>query len=122
MLAADSAPVLQESPVAAPRRRLVDVNNRPRADTAPKLTPRAAPARRLEGEEVRSAIIAALEDMRPRMQLDGGDCEFVDIVDDIVRVRLSGACVGCQLSSMTMAGMRMKLTEKLGFLVKVAPV
>ena len=41
---------------------------------------------------------------------------------DVVRVRMTGACVGCQLASMTVLGVRMKLIEKLGFPVKVVPV
>lgn len=106
---------------AAPRRRLVELDRRPRSEPAPQPTARPAP-RRLEGDEMRAQIVAALEAIRPRLQRDGGDCEFVDIVDNVIRVRLSGACVGCQLSSMTMVGVRMKLTEALGFLVKVAPV
>jgi len=39
-----------------------------------------------------------------------------------VRVRLTGACVGCSMASMTIAGVRMRLTEKLGFFVRLAPV
>jgi NifU-like protein len=35
---------------------------------------------------------------------------------------MTGACAGCQLASMTVLGVRMKLIEKLGFPVKVVPV
>jgi NifU-like protein len=107
---------------AEPRRtRIVSRDVRPAgAPAAPK--PVLRPAVRLEGPELRAAVAEAIEELRPRLQRDGGDCELVDIVDDIVRVRLTGACVGCQLASMTLVGVRMRLTEKLGFLVKVAPV
>jgi Fe-S cluster biogenesis protein NfuA len=49
-------------------------------------------------------IHAALERIRPAMQMDGGDIHFVEWreTDGLVRVALSGACNGCHMSSMTM--------------------
>ncbi len=44
----------------------------------------------------------ALEDIRPSLQADGGDVEFVDYVDGVVTVRLQGACAGCPMSQMTL--------------------
>ncbi|MBQ9691100.1 MAG: NifU family protein [Eggerthellaceae bacterium] len=42
--------------------------------------------------------------VRPSLQADGGDIELVTVTDDgIVQVRLTGACNGCALSSLTMA-------------------
>ena len=50
-------------------------------------------------EEVRSA----LEDVRPHLQVDGGDVELVDVTDDgVVKVKLTGACAGCPMSQMTL--------------------
>jgi Fe-S cluster biogenesis protein NfuA len=47
-------------------------------------------------------VIAALEDIRPMLQQDGGDVEFVELTDEnIVKVRLQGHCVGCPYSQMT---------------------
>ena len=47
-------------------------------------------------------IIAALEEIRPYLQRDGGDVEFVDYTEDkIVLVRLQGHCAGCPYSQMT---------------------
>lgn len=41
--------------------------------------------------------------MRPAVQSDGGDIEFVDMTEDgVVRIRLHGACVGCPSSSITL--------------------
>jgi Fe-S cluster biogenesis protein NfuA len=41
--------------------------------------------------------------VRPGLRLDGGDLELVSIDDDnIVQVRLRGACQGCPSSTMTM--------------------
>ena len=44
------------------------------------------------------------EQVRPRLQADGGDIELVEVTDDgVVRVRLTGTCSGCPFSAMTMA-------------------
>jgi len=43
-----------------------------------------------------------LEKVKPSLQADGGDVEFVDIQDGVVRVRLKGACAGCPMSQMTL--------------------
>jgi len=41
--------------------------------------------------------------IRPAVQQDGGDLEFVGVSDQgVVSVRLHGACVGCPSSSMTL--------------------
>lgn len=34
--------------------------------------------------------------------MDGGDVELVDVVDGVVKVRLTGACAGCPMSQMTL--------------------
>ena len=48
-------------------------------------------------EKVKSAI----EKIRPVLQRDGGDIEFVAIEQGIVKVKLQGACRGCPMSQMT---------------------
>jgi len=115
MFDAAEAPPLSE----IPRTNLLARDRRPVVGPS---KPATRPAQRLVGPEHRAAIAEAIEELRPRLQLDGGDCELVDIVDGIVRVRLTGACVGCAMASMTIAGVRMRLTEKLGFFVRLAPV
>lgn len=50
-------------------------------------------------------IIYALEKIRPYIQRDGGDVEFVNVNDlGVVTVRLHGACIGCGLADMTVKG------------------
>jgi len=115
----------EEAVAAAPpaRVRLVGMQRRPavsKAPGAPALGPR--PVRHLDAPERIAAIEAALAELRPRLQADGGDCCLVGVEGDIVRVRMTGACVGCQMASMTVMGVRMRLIEKLGFPVKVVPV
>lgn len=48
---------------------------------------------------------AAIEDIRPYLQGDGGDVEFIAYTEDkIVQVKLKGACKGCPHSQMTIKG------------------
>lgn len=48
-------------------------------------------------------VRAALEEVRPQLQRDGGDLEFVDVTEDgRVSVRLMGACNGCPMATMTL--------------------
>ena len=52
---------------------------------------------------MKEAIAAAIEDVRPSLQADGGDIELVDVSEDgIVSVRLTGACNGCPMATMTL--------------------
>lgn len=45
----------------------------------------------------------ALEQLRPYLKSDGGDMELVEITsDNIVRVKLLGACKTCNMSAMTL--------------------
>lgn len=48
-------------------------------------------------------IEIALQSIRPFLQKDGGDVEFVEMTDEkIVKVRLVGACETCSMSAMTL--------------------
>ncbi len=48
-------------------------------------------------------IKAVLEDIRPFLQQDGGDIEFVEYTPEkIVKVRLQGHCAGCPGAKMTL--------------------
>ena len=38
----------------------------------------------------------------PELQKDGGDIELLDVVDNIVKVRLKGSCEGCRNSVLTL--------------------
>ncbi len=50
---------------------------------------------------MKEKIETALDKIRPMLQADGGDVEFVDVEDGVVKVRLKGACAGCPMSQMT---------------------
>lgn len=67
-------------------------------------------------------IEETLEEIRPYLKKDGGDCELVDVDGSNVIVKLTGACVGCQMASMTVGGVQEKLIGKLGIPLRVVPV
>jgi Fe-S cluster biogenesis protein NfuA len=51
---------------------------------------------------VKEKIEAALAQIRPYLQRDGGDVELVAVEDGVVKVRLKGACGGCPMATMTL--------------------
>lgn len=51
---------------------------------------------------MREKVEEALAKIKPALQADGGDVELVDVEDGVVKVRLTGACAGCPISSMTL--------------------
>jgi len=45
----------------------------------------------------------ALDKVRPSLQADGGDVELIGVDDKgVVRLRLTGACSGCPMATMTL--------------------
>lgn len=68
------------------------------------------------------AVQQAIDELRPAFQADGGDVELVDLDGDRAIVKLSGACVGCQMSAVTLDRVQTKLAEKLGRPMRVVPV
>ncbi|MDB5654461.1 MAG: putative NifU protein [Tardiphaga sp.] len=67
-------------------------------------------------------IRAVIEEIRPNLQRDGGDCQLIEIDGSKVMVKLTGACVFCKLSSATLEGIQSRLVERLGELVRLIPV
>ena len=53
-------------------------------------------------ESVEKKVQAALAEIKPQIQADGGDIDLVAIENGIVKVRLRGACVGCPMSALTL--------------------
>ncbi|MCJ7681423.1 MAG: NifU family protein [Candidatus Aminicenantes bacterium] len=51
---------------------------------------------------MKERVQKALDLIRPSLQADGGDVELVDVVDGVVKVKLTGACGGCPMSQMTL--------------------
>tara|TARA_B110000211_G_C13931907_1_gene487562 strand:- start:443 stop:670 length:228 start_codon:yes stop_codon:yes gene_type:complete len=74
--------------------------------------------------ETLEKIEVALQSIRPYLQKDGGDVEFVELTKDkIVKVRLLGACVDCDMSAMTLkAGIEESIKSAVPEVVSVEAV
>ncbi|MHC2994697.1 MAG: NifU family protein [Candidatus Atribacteria bacterium] len=52
---------------------------------------------------MKERVEAALKKIRPLLQADGGNVELVEVtLDGVVKVKLTGACLGCPMSQMTL--------------------
>jgi Fe-S cluster biogenesis protein NfuA len=78
----------------------------------------------LNRTELEQKIEIALNSMRPFLQADGGDVEFVDITDEMeVQLRLLGNCSSCSMSSMTMkAGIENGLKSAIPQITRVTAI
>ncbi len=52
---------------------------------------------------MKEQVEKAIQKIRPQLQADGGDIEFISVSPDgKVKVRLTGACHGCPMAQMTL--------------------
>tara|TARA_B100000965_G_scaffold330736_1_gene294619 strand:- start:328 stop:570 length:243 start_codon:yes stop_codon:yes gene_type:complete len=57
----------------------------------------------MTNKKIISEIKNALAEIRPFLEDDGGDIEFIELTEDwIVKVKFIGACKSCNISSMTL--------------------
>lgn len=71
---------------------------------------------------MRERVEAVLDKIRPAIQADGGNVELVDVNEDtkVVTVKLTGACVGCPMSQMTLkAGIERIIKHEIPEIVSV---
>jgi len=64
--------------------------------------------------ELRVNVEKALEEIRPFLKNDGGDISLVEINEEenVVKVQLEGACVGCSVNQMTLkSGVEMTIKK-----------
>ncbi len=66
-------------------------------------------------------IRKVIEEIRPNLRRDGGDCELLSVEGNKINVKLTGACVFCKLASATLEGIQAKMVEALGEFVRVVP-
>ncbi len=72
---------------------------------------------------MREKVEAALAEIRPHLQADGGDIELLDVNDGTVTVRLTGACGGCPMAAMTLKdGVERTIKEHVPEIVEVIAV
>ena len=73
--------------------------------------------------ETISKIKIELEKIRPKLIMDGGDIEFVNFKDGILKLRFKGECAHCELSHITMKfAMEKNILEKIPEVKKVTEV
>ena len=54
-------------------------------------------------EKILNKIKNALDEIRPYLEADGGDINFIELTDEwVVKVKLIGACSSCNISMMTL--------------------
>ena len=57
----------------------------------------------IEHKELETKVINVLDQIRPYLQADGGDVEFIELTENnTVNVRLLGMCGNCPHSQMTL--------------------
>ncbi len=69
-------------------------------------------------------IETILDKIRPSIQADGGDVELVNVREDnVIEVRLKGACNGCPMATLTLkAGIERIIKEEIPEVVEVISV
>lgn len=72
---------------------------------------------------MRDKVAAALAQIRPALQADGGDVELIDVTAGVVKLKLTGACRGCPMSTMTLKmGIERALKEQIPEIKEVVAV
>ncbi len=62
---------------------------------------------------MREKVEAVLSQVRPALVAEGGNVELVDVNEGVVKLKLTGACASCPMSTMTLRhGIERVLKEK----------
>ena len=65
-------------------------------------------------------VAAVIDELRPYLQADGGDIELLKVEDNVVYVRLVGACHGCPSATITLKmGVERRIREVVPEIVSV---
>ena len=56
----------------------------------------------MTAQETLENVEKALGEIRPFLESDGGNIKLLSIEDEIVKVQLEGACIGCSVNQMTL--------------------
>ena len=51
---------------------------------------------------MKDKVEEVLDKIRPNLMADGGNVELIAVNDGVVKVRLTGACGGCPMASLTL--------------------
>ncbi len=74
-------------------------------------------------ESIEQKVQKTLDKIRPQIQADGGDIEFVAVEKQTLKVRLRGACAGCPMAAMTLKqGVEAIVKQEIPEILKVEAV
>ena len=77
----------------------------------------------MSDEALLKKIDTVLDQIRPNIQMDGGDIELVNVDNGIVYIKLHGACEGCPASIFTLKlGIEEALKEHISEVIEVIQV
>ncbi|MEZ7890973.1 MAG: NifU family protein [Candidatus Wallbacteria bacterium] len=72
---------------------------------------------------MKDRVKAAIDKIRPMLNADGGDIELVDVVDNVVKVKLTGACHGCPAAAYTLQmGVEKTIKKEIPEIIRVENV
>ena len=72
---------------------------------------------------MKEKVEAALAQIRPVLERDGGGVELIDVENGTVKVKLTGACGGCPMAAMTLKqGVERVIREQVPEVVEVVSV
>ena len=69
-------------------------------------------------------VQAVIDSLRPALQMDGGDCDLVEVTTDgTVKIHMKGACDGCPSSTMTLTmGIEKRIKASVPEILRVVAV
>ena len=53
-------------------------------------------------QETLENVEKTLSEIRPFLESDGGNIKLLSVEDEVVKVQLEGACIGCSVNQMTL--------------------
>ncbi len=56
----------------------------------------------MNNQEIEAKVKSIINKIRPYLQHDGGDVEFIRFEDGVVYVKMLGACIGCSSIDLTL--------------------
>ena len=74
-------------------------------------------------KEIENKIIDIIDNLRPFLINDGGNIEFVKYEDDIVYIKMMGACSNCEMLDLTLKdGIETTIKEEIPSIKEVVNV
>lgn len=74
-------------------------------------------------DDIKNKVEKTISEIRGLLMADGGDLELVDVIDNVVKVRLKGACAGCPGAQITLQWMvEKKIKEMVPEIIRVESV